>query len=69
MVYSLKEPFRSEQWKQNVLRGQALRRQTIRLTSGQHTLTIQALDDHIVVDQWMVDHQTDRQHYLIPIQR
>ena len=69
MVFSLKEPFRSEQWKQNVLRGQALRRQTIRLTSGQHTLTIQALDDHIVVDQWMVDHQTDRQHYLIPVLR
>lgn len=53
-VYTLKEPFRSEQWKQNVLRGQALRRLSVRLTGGTHTLTIKALDDHVVVDQWML---------------
>ena len=52
VVYSLKEPFRSEQWKQNVLRGQALRDLPVRLGQGSHTLTIRALDDHIVVDQW-----------------
>ncbi len=51
-TYSLKEPFRSERWKLNVLRGQALREQQIRLTAGNHTLTIRALDDHIIVDQW-----------------
>ena len=53
-VYTLKEPFRSEQWKQNVLRGQALRRLSVRLSEGVHTLTIHALDDHVVVDQWML---------------
>ena len=52
VVWSLKEPFRSEEWKRNVLRNQALRHQTIHLSSGSHQLTIQALDDHIVVDQW-----------------
>ena len=52
MVYSLKEPFRSEQWKQNVLRGQALRDLHLHLSEGSHTLTIRALDDHIVIDQW-----------------
>ena len=51
-VYSLKEPFRSEQWKQNVLRGQALRDLPVSLSAGSHTLTIRALDEHIVVDQW-----------------
>ena len=51
-VYNLKEPFRSEQWKQNVLRGQTLREQKIQLSAGQHTLTIRALDAHIVFDQW-----------------
>ena len=52
MVFSLKEPFRSEEWKQNVLRGQALRQLRTDLSSGQHRLTIQAIDDNIVVDQW-----------------
>ena len=53
-VYSLKEPFRSEEWKRNVLRGQALRYTDIHLTKGRHTLTIQALDDHIVIDRWAI---------------
>ena len=52
MIDKFEEPFRSEEWKRNVLRNQALRHQTIHLTSGNHQLTIQALDDHIVVDQW-----------------
>ena len=51
VVYSLKEPFRSERWKQNVLTGQALRDTKAHLSKGNHTLTIQALDGHIVVDQ------------------
>ena len=52
VVCHLKEAFRSEGWKQNVLRGQALRQQRIRLFAGAHVLTIRALDDNIVVDQW-----------------
>lgn len=51
-IYTLKEPFRSEEWKQNVLRGQAIRQMIVTLSKGEHTLTIQALDDHIIVDQW-----------------
>ena len=53
-VFTLKEPFRSEQWKQNVLRGQALRQLKARLTPGPHTLSIQALDHHIVLDQIII---------------
>ena len=41
-------------WKQNVLRGQALREQQVHLSAGQHTLTIRALDAHIVFDQWQL---------------
>ncbi len=66
VVYSLKEPFRSEQWKLNVLRGQARRTLDTHLSKGSHTLTIKAIDDNIVVDQWMVDPQKDRHFYLIP---
>ena len=55
VVYSLKEPFRSERWKTNVLNGQAIRDTKVHLLKGNHTLTIHALDDHIVVDQFVID--------------
>ncbi|MBQ3698595.1 MAG: glycosyl hydrolase 115 family protein [Prevotella sp.] len=54
VIFNLKEPFRSEQWKLNVLSGQVANDQTIHLSKGKHTLTIKALDDHIVCDQWML---------------
>ena len=62
-VISLKEPYRSEQWKKNVLRQQALKRTPVRLTTGKHQLHIKALDDHIIVDQWMIDFTKDRLFY------
>ena len=55
VTISLKEPYRSEQWKQNVLRGQALKTTPVNLQKGKHTLKIKALDDHIIIDQWMLD--------------
>lgn len=68
-VFSLKEPFRSERWKLNVLRGQAVRSLPLKgLKAGSHSLTIRALDDHIVVDQWMVDSQAGRKFYLFPVE-
>jgi hypothetical protein len=51
VVYSLKEPFRSERWKQNVLSGQAIRDTKVHLHQGRHTITVRALDHHIVFDQ------------------
>lgn len=65
-IISIKEPFRSEQWKKNVLRGQAVKNLDINLSKGEHTLTIRALDDHIVLDQWMIDFKKNRKHYLFP---
>ena len=67
MVYSLKEPYRSERWKQNVMRGQALRTLDVDLSKGRHTLTITALDDHIIIDQWMLDPKADRKFYVFPV--
>ena len=54
-VFSLKEPFRSEQWKLNVLSGQARRSLTLRIPAGPHNLTVRALDDHIVVDEIFIE--------------
>ncbi len=65
--FDLKEPFRSERWKENVLRGQARRSlQLPSLAPGKHSLTITAIDPHIVLDQWMIDPKPNRKHYLMP---
>ena len=66
-VISLKEPYRSERWKQSVLRGQALRNTPVTLTKGRHRLYVKALDDHIILDQWMIDFAKNRQFYVIPV--
>lgn len=66
-VFSLKEPFRSEQWKRNVLRGQTVRTVPVSLKSGRHTLEIKVLDDNIAIDQWMWDPDPDRRFYLFPV--
>ena len=66
-IYSLKEPFRCERWKLNVLRGQALRTMELpHLAPGEHTVTITAIDPHIVIDQWIIDHNLNRKYYIIP---
>ena len=69
VVISLKEKFRSEFWKTSVLRGQALKQIQVKVSKGQHTLTIKALDDHIILDQWMLDFKKDRKFYVIPVIR
>lgn len=66
VVFNLKEPFRSEQWKQNVMRGQNVRSIPAKLSKGRHSLEIKALDDNIVIDQWMWDDKPSRKFYLFP---
>jgi hypothetical protein len=78
VVISLKEKYRSEFWKTSVLRGQALKQTPVRLTpnlsptgegnsKGKHTLKIKALDDHIIMDQWMIDFKPGRKFYVVPV--
>lgn len=66
VIISLKEKYRSEFWKVSVLRGQALKKTPVSVSKGQHTLKIKALDDHIIVDQWMIDFKKDRKFYVFP---
>lgn len=66
-VFSLVEPFRSERWKENVMRGQTVRCVPASLKAGKHKLEIKALDTNIVVDQWMWDFMPERKFYLFPI--
>jgi hypothetical protein len=69
VVISLKTPYRSERWKQSVLRGQSLNKTPVHLTKGPHTLKIKALDEHIIVDQWMIDFCPNRKFYVIPVNK
>ena len=66
VTISLKEKYRSDFWKLSVLRGQALKQTAVRLMKGNHTLKIKALDDHIIMDQWMLDFKPGRKFYVIP---
>ena len=67
VVISLKEKFRSNGWKQNMLRCQALKKTDVNLSKGHHKLEIRALDNHILLDQWMIDFAKDRKFYVIPV--
>lgn len=67
VVISLKEKFRSEQWKLNVLRGQALKKVRVNVTEGKHILRIKALDEHVIADQWMLDFAEEGGFYAIPV--
>jgi hypothetical protein len=51
-----------------VLRCQALKKTPINVSKGQHTLKVKALDNHIIMDQWMIDFNPNRQFYIIPTQ-
>ena len=65
--FDLREAFRSEGWKQNVLRGQALRSLRLPdLAPGTHTITLTAIDPHIVADQILIDPRPSRSFYLFP---
>ena len=66
IVISLKEKYRSEFWKVSVLRGQALKQTNVKLSKGRHTMKIKALDDHIIMDQWLLDFKKGRKFYVIP---
>ena len=63
---SIKEPYRSEKWKVNVMRQQALVEIPVEIEAGDHSLEFEAVDDHIILDQWMLDFDTDRKFYLFP---
>lgn len=67
-VISIKEPFRSDQWKENVMRGQRVVEIPLEISAGEHTLALAAVDDHIIFDQWMLDFKPDRRFYLFPVQ-
>jgi len=69
-IISFKTAFRSEVWKQNVLRNQAVAKAYHRFeTAGEHTIRIYTPDPDIIVDQIMVDFHKDRKFYIVPVKQ
>ena len=69
VVCQLKETYGSKQWKLDLWRGQALKSFYVTLPSGNHTITIKALDDNVIVDQWVLDYDVDREYYVFPVSK
>ncbi len=67
-VVAYETGFRSEPWKNNVLRNQSLNTTLHKINiPGKHTIRISALDPEVIVDQLMLDFQKGRKLYQIPI--
>ena len=69
VVCQMKEIFNSKEWKFDLWRGQALKNFYVTLSSGNHTIEIKALDDNVIIDQWVVDFDVDREYYVFPVAR
>lgn len=67
VVCQLHEPYNSKQWKFDLWRGQALKSFYTTLPKGNHNIVIKALDADILLDQWVLDFDVDREYYIIPV--
>lgn len=63
----INEAYDGKQWKLDLWRGQTLRNFYVTLPSGNHSIEIKALDDHVILDQWILDYDVDREYYVIPV--
>ena len=65
----INEAYNGKQWKLDLWRGQTLRNFYVTLPSGNHSIEIKALDDHVILDQWILDYDVDREYYVIPVRK
>lgn len=63
----INEAYNGKQRKLDLWRGQTLRNFYVTLPSGNHSIEIKALDDHVILDQWILDYDVDREYYVIPV--
>lgn len=67
VICNLKEDAKSQDFQHSVYRGQTLRSFYLpNFKQGRHFVEITALDDHVILDQWMLDYDVDREYYMIP---
>lgn len=69
VIISLKDAYQQKDWKLSVWRGQILKNFFVTLDEGYHTIEIKALDDNVILDQWALDFDIDREYYVIPVKK
>ena len=69
VICQLAETYNSKQWKFDLWRGQALKSFYVTLSSGNHSIEIKALDDNVIIDQWVLDFDVDREYYVFPVSK
>ena len=67
VICQLKEVYNSKDWKFDLWRGQTLKSFYVTLPGGNHNVTIKALDDNVLIDQWVLDYDVDREYYVFPV--
>ena len=67
IICQLKEVYNSKDWKFDLWRGQTLKSFYVTLPGGSHNVTIKALDDNVMIDQWVLDYDVDREYYVFPV--
>ena len=67
VTISLKDAYNHNNWKMDIWRGQTRKSFFTTLKKGNHVVEIKALDDHIILDQWILDFDVDREYYVIPV--
>ena len=69
VVCQMNAPVNSKEWKFDLWRGQALKSFYVNLLDGYHDIEIKALDDDIIIDQWVLDFDVDREYYVFPVSK
>ncbi len=67
VVISLKDAYNHSEWKLDVWRGQTRKSFYTTLSRGNHTIEIKALNEPVILDQWILDFDVDREYYMIPV--
>ena len=67
VVCQMMEDTRSKDGKFGIWRGQVLKSFYVTLLDGYHTIDIKALDDNVIIDQWALDFDVDREYYVFPV--
>ena len=63
---SFKESGRTDRWKEDVMRNQARIMTSHPWTPGRHVVSVTALDNHVILDQLLLDTKAHRGFYVIP---
>ncbi len=66
VTISMSDSYGSKAWNMDIWRGQTRKSIYTTIGRGSHTIEIKAIDEGIVLDQWVLDFDLDRAYYVIP---